>query len=159
MTTNGAVREFTGKHMLAIMLAFFGVVFAVNFTMVYFARHSWTGLVVENSYVASQEFNEKTAVMEADAALDVHPRLSVDQGILKLTLLTKAGEPVTASSVKVSLGRPSDDGEDFTVGLTEKAPGHFEVAHDLALGVWTGTVSADLPGHGAWSRPLRIVLK
>ena len=66
MTGNRTMREFTGKHMLAIMIAFFGVVFAVNFTMVYFSRHSWTGLVVENSYVASQEFNEKTAAQMGD---------------------------------------------------------------------------------------------
>lgn len=159
MTGNGTMREFTGKHMLAIMLAFFGVVFAVNFTMVYFARHSWTGLVVENSYVASQEFNEKTAAMEADAALDVHPDLTVEQGVLKLSLHTKAGEPVPATSVKVTLGRPSDDGEDFTVELAAGAPGHFEVAKDIASGQWTGMLSAELPGHGAWSRPIRLVLK
>ena len=159
MTGNGTMREFTGKHMLAIMIAFFGVVFAVNFTMVYFSRHSWTGLVVENSYVASQEFNEKTAAMEADAALDVHPILTLEQGVLKLSLHTKAGDAVPATAVKVSLGRPSDDGEDFTAELAATTPGHFEVPRDLAKGQWTGTVSADLAGHGTWSRPIRIVLK
>lgn len=145
MTENGTVREFTGKHMLAIMIAFFGVIFAVNFTMVYFARHSWTGLVVQNSYVASQEFNEKTAEMEASAALDVHPTVTVEQGVLKLALLTRAGEPVVATAVKIALGRPSDDGEDFTVELAAKDAGHYEVAQQLGKGQWTGFVTAELP--------------
>ena len=70
--SNGT-RQFTGKHMLAIMLGFFAVVLAANMTMVYFARHSWTGLVVENSYVASQQFNAKMAETRAQAAL--HERL------------------------------------------------------------------------------------
>jgi nitrogen fixation protein FixH len=52
-------REFTGRHMLMIMLAFFGVIITVNVVMARFAMTSWTGLVVENSYVASQQFNEK----------------------------------------------------------------------------------------------------
>ncbi len=38
------------------MVAFFGVIIAVNVTMATIAIASWTGLVVQNSYVASQEF-------------------------------------------------------------------------------------------------------
>ncbi|TIS18850.1 MAG: cytochrome oxidase, partial [Mesorhizobium sp.] len=50
-------REFTGRHMLISILAFFAVVIGVNLTMATFAHRSWTGLVVENTYVASQQFN------------------------------------------------------------------------------------------------------
>ncbi|RWK14298.1 FixH family protein, partial [Mesorhizobium sp.] len=58
MTANAEKpRVFTGRHMLAIILAFFGVVIAVNLTMATLANTSWTGLVVENTYVASQQFN------------------------------------------------------------------------------------------------------
>ena len=52
-------RRFTGGHMLALVCGFFGVVIAVNLTMALFATGSWTGLVVKNSYVASQHFNEE----------------------------------------------------------------------------------------------------
>ena len=50
-------RPFTGWHMTAILIAFFGVVVAVNFTMARYASATFGGIVVENSYVASQEFN------------------------------------------------------------------------------------------------------
>lgn len=159
MSNTGATREFTGKHMLAIMLGFFAVVLTANMTMVYFARHSWTGLVVENSYVASQEFNEKTAEMLAAAAIDVHPSVTFETGTLKVVLHTKSGEPVPAQTVKVTLGRPSHESEDRTVDLSSTGPGVFEMAQTLGPGQWTGTVSADLPGHGAWSRPIRVVVK
>lgn len=49
--------KFTGRHMAAILVAGFGIVVAVNFTMAALASSSFGGLVVENSYVASQKFN------------------------------------------------------------------------------------------------------
>ena len=52
--TNG---KFTGWHMTAILVAFFGVVMAVNFTMARMAVSSFGGTVVDNSYVASQKYN------------------------------------------------------------------------------------------------------
>ena len=62
-------RGFTGRHMTAILVVFFGVVIAVNFTMARYARATFGGLVVENSYVASQEFNQWLDEAEAGDAL------------------------------------------------------------------------------------------
>ena len=50
-------RRFTGWHFTAIIVAFFGVVVAVNLTMAVFATRTFGGVVVENSYVASQKYN------------------------------------------------------------------------------------------------------
>lgn len=49
--------EFTGRHMAATMIIGFGIVIAVNFTMAYHATSGFGGVVVKNSYVASQKFN------------------------------------------------------------------------------------------------------
>lgn len=49
--------RFTGWHMTAILVTFFGVVMAVNFTMARMAVSSFGGTVVDNSYVASQKYN------------------------------------------------------------------------------------------------------
>lgn len=62
-------QSFTGRHMAAILVAFFGVIILVNFTMARFASASFGGIVVENSYVASQEFNGWLDRAEADRAL------------------------------------------------------------------------------------------
>ncbi|CAN5652759.1 hypothetical protein BH11ACT8_BH11ACT8_25200 [soil metagenome] len=52
---------FTGRHMLAVVFAFFGTVITVNFVMAYLATGTFPGLVVENSYVASQNYNQSLA--------------------------------------------------------------------------------------------------
>ncbi|MEO7914471.1 MAG: FixH family protein [Novosphingobium sp.] len=51
------IRRFTGWHMTAILVSFFGIVIVVNFMMARFAVTTFGGVVVENSYVASEHFN------------------------------------------------------------------------------------------------------
>ncbi|MEO1102369.1 MAG: FixH family protein, partial [Pseudomonadota bacterium] len=46
-------KRFTGWHMLAILVTFFGVVVTVNITMAVLAHTSWTGLLAKNGYRAS----------------------------------------------------------------------------------------------------------
>jgi len=58
-------RRFTGWHMAAILVAFFGVVIAVNATMAFFASSTFGGVVVENSYVASQHYDHWLAEARA----------------------------------------------------------------------------------------------
>ena len=50
-------REFTGRDMAKILVAGFGLVVAVNFGMATIAARSFSGTVVDNSYIASQKFN------------------------------------------------------------------------------------------------------
>ena len=54
-----AERKFTGKHALAVFVGAFGVIIAVNLVLAYNAVKTFPGLEVKNSYVASQEFNER----------------------------------------------------------------------------------------------------
>lgn len=62
-------RTFTGRHMTAILVAFFGVVIAVNSLNAHLARTTFGGEVVENSYVASQEYNRWLDEAKAEKAL------------------------------------------------------------------------------------------
>lgn len=71
-------RPFTGRHMLAAMLGFFGVVIAVNVTMAWFASTTFGGTVVDNSYVASQSFNRWLAAGRAQRALGWSVALDLD---------------------------------------------------------------------------------
>ena len=50
-------KPFTGWHMTAILVGFFSTVIAVNVYMAHAAISTFGGTVVDNSYVASQEFN------------------------------------------------------------------------------------------------------
>lgn len=62
-------RTFTGWHMTGILVAFFGVVIAVNLLNAHYASSTFGGEVVENSYVASQDFNGWLDEAQAERAL------------------------------------------------------------------------------------------
>ena len=68
---------FTGWHMLAIMIMFFGTIITVNLIMAWNASHSWSGLVVQNTYVASQQFNGKVALAKELAASGIEGNLTI----------------------------------------------------------------------------------
>ena len=58
-------RELTGRHVLAITLAAFGVIIAVNMVMAVKAVSTFPGLETPNSYVASQRFDRDRAAQAA----------------------------------------------------------------------------------------------
>lgn len=151
-------RPFTGRHMLMIMLTFFAVVLTANLTLVYYANHSWTGLVVPNSYVASQEFNATTQKLE-QAAADFHATLDYQSGKLKITLHDNNGKAASSGNVVVTLGRPSHEGEDKSIALLESGDGVFSADIVLGKGQWSGTVTADIAGRAPWQRPVRLFVK
>jgi nitrogen fixation protein FixH len=136
-------RTFTGRHMLAAMVAFFGVIVAVNLTMATFAVKSWTGLVVQNSYVASQEFNDRAAAGRAQAALGWQTELAYSNGELRYTLVREDGAAVALTDILVALGRPAYEAEDTTIVLTPNGDGGFGGNVKLGDGQWIVRVSAE----------------
>ena len=101
-------RRFTGWHMTGILVAFFGVVIAVNFGMGYLAVHTFSGEVVENSYDASQVFNtwldaaakEKALGWNAPVARQIDGRLAIEvtgAGTQNATITGEAWRPLGTS--------------------------------------------------------------
>ena len=72
--------RFTGWHMTAILVAFFGIVMAVNFYMARMAVGTFGGTVVDNSYVASQEYNAWLGAAARQDKLGWNVRVSLDAG-------------------------------------------------------------------------------
>lgn len=139
----GQAGEFTGRHMLLIMLAFFGVIIAVNVAMAMFATSSWTGFVVRNSYVASQEFNEKAAQGRAQAALGWSGTLAVDRGAIRYRLVDRAGDPVALAAVNVIFRRPTSDAEDRSFALGRAGQGWHSAEGTMRDGVWIVEVDSE----------------
>lgn len=67
--SNQTAKPFTGYHMAAILIGFFGIVIAVNIYMAKVAVGTFGGTVVDNSYVASQQYNEWLAEADKEAKL------------------------------------------------------------------------------------------
>ncbi|MFM7027069.1 MAG: FixH family protein [Chakrabartia sp.] len=76
-------RSFTGWHMTAILVGFFTIVVGVNIFMARAAIGSFGGTVVENSYVASQRYNQWLARADAQKQLGwaVQATLSADRHV------------------------------------------------------------------------------
>src|SRR5690606_22253918 len=70
------MRQFTGRHMAIVIVAFFGVVMAVNVLMATLAVRTFGGTVVDNSYVASQGYNRWLAEAKQQEALGWRAEIS-----------------------------------------------------------------------------------
>ncbi|MGC4025457.1 MAG: FixH family protein [Mesorhizobium sp.] len=156
MSAKGHSAGFTGRHMLLIMFAFFGVIIAVNVTMAYLARSSWTGLVVENSYVASQQFNAKMAETRAQEALGWTSNLVIADGRVRYGLSDNSGNPVRLKSVSVTFMHPVDDREDEHFDLVRGGDGIFDGPHTFSDGVWLVEVAADAGLEKPYRETLRV---
>jgi nitrogen fixation protein FixH len=157
MTQIALQKRFTGWHMLLIMVGFFGVVFFVNGMLVYSALHSWTGLVVENSYVASQTFDTDTQRL-ATARKDLRHQLHYQDGQLKLGLMTVGGEHADATDIKIDIGRPADNSQDQSLTLIADGQGGFFATTKLSSGVWTGNIKGRLNGSSDIVLPFRLIV-
>jgi len=137
---------FTGWHMLAIMLAFFGTIITVNFTMAYFATSTWSGLVVKNTYVASQEFNGKTAAIKEMLATGIAGDLSVDTKGMRYRLTLPNNVPVVANSVLAHFKRPVGEHQDFELVLTPAGDGLYLAETAVLPGSWIVEIKATKGG-------------
>lgn len=154
-----APREFTGRHMLAIMLAFFGVIIAVNLTLATLAGRSWTGLEVKNSYVASQDYNAALAVADRQRARGWQSKLVHEAGSLTLTVTTASGNAVRRAELEALLKRPVHENDDRELKFQEVGPGVYRAATSMEPGAWDIDVRVLAPGDEPYRQVFRILVK
>lgn len=152
-------KEFTGKHMLGVMVAFFGVIITVNLVMARFAVSTWSGLVVPNTYVASQEFNAKAAESRAIAALGFKVEIGADADGLEIVFTDAEGRPAIADSLVAALRRPVGEHQDREMVLARDADGVYRAPGELAEGEWIATVVATRGGETLYKRARRFHVK
>ena len=130
-------RRFTGRHMLTIMLAFFGVVVAVNMLMATLAARTFGGTVVDNSYVASQRFNSWLAEGRAQERLGWTARLSLD-GARRVGVAVREGESALAGAELHAVARhPLGQAPDIALDFRTDGPGAYMSRTALPAGRWT----------------------
>lgn len=136
-------RPFTGRHMLVVVLLFFGTIIAVNVGLAVEASRSWTGLLAKNGYVASQEFNERLAAAEAARAWGWRVEAAAADGRLAIAALGPEGRPIHRAVVSARVERPVGDREDHAVALVAGGGGRWRAAERLAPGLWHVIVDID----------------
>ncbi len=152
-------KPFTGRHMIMVMVAFFGVIISVNLLMAYYANSTWSGLVVKNSYVASQEFNQTVADVKEQDALGWKDSLEASDGKIIFSLQDANGTPVAITSVKMIFRRPVTDSADMTIDLAAGPAAVWQAAHALSDGVWIAEIDVTSPNNKPWRDTKRFAVK
>lgn len=125
--------RFTGKHMAAIFVGGFGIVIAVNLLMASIAVGSFHGTVVDNSYVASQNYNGWIHKAEASRALgwQAVPHRRADGRVVLETLLVPTGAAITAE-----VERPLGEREATILSFTDQGQGRWLSTETIGAGRW-----------------------
>ena len=137
-------RTLDGRHVLAIVGAFFAAVFLVNGAMIYAALSTNTGVVGSEPYRKGLHYNERIAADVSQRRLGWTDSLSVgrDGGVV-FTLAAPDGRPIAGLRTAGILGRPSTNRHDIALALSEVAPGRYEAQiGPLAEGTWLIAIDA-----------------
>ena len=139
-------RQFTGKHITAILVGGFGIVVAVNFLMAGLAVSKFGGVVVENSYVASQKFNDWLDEAERGEALGWSAQVERFDGRL---LVRTEGMPDMAM-LTAEARRPIGEQQVIALGFAPDGNGEFISNEELPGGRWTIRLSV-VAGDESWT--------
>lgn len=102
-------RAFDGRRMALILVTGFAVVIAVNFYAAFVASRTFGGVVVENSYVASQKYNDWLEQAEAERALGWTARARrLSDGRIAVTLDGVPAGAIIEGAARHPLGRQPD---------------------------------------------------
>ena len=152
------MEKFTGWHMLAIVVLFFGVIMSVNLTLAWYANSSWTGLVVKNSYVASQHFNEDQVERRRQIAMGWQSEIEYGEGRLSVHLSDADGKPVVLDRLEAKVGRPAFEADDRVVVLLPAGGGIYRGETELASGIWQADLKASDTPEKTWEHAIRFVV-
>lgn len=137
---------FTGRHITAIIVAFFAVVIAVNLYMARSAISTFGGVVVDNSYVASQKYNSWLQEARREKALGWSAKAH-RRGDGKL-IVTLAGAPADAA-LSGDAWHPLGRRPDIPMQFARQSDGSFLSDQVLPRGRWRMRLEAKA-GSALW---------
>lgn len=149
-------RRFTGWHMTTILVAFFAVVITVNIVMARFALSTFGGAVVENSYVASQHYNEWLARAAAQDRLGWDKSATLDADRHIELVVGSQGKPLDGLTTTATLSHPHGQLPARAVHFAPAADGRLISRETVPAGRWRLDLSVR---HGADEARYRIDLQ
>src|SRR3954452_4233062 len=114
----------TGRKVLLMVVAFFGVVFGVNLIMMKFAIQTLPGTEVDSAYSASLAYEKEIAAAHDQSARDWHVDAHVRRGpdgraTLQVEARDSSGRPMSGLEFQGHFERPTDRRADQAVRLAE----------------------------------------
>jgi nitrogen fixation protein FixH len=134
-------RILTGRHVLQWLVAFFGIVFAVNGVLVRAAISTFGGVETLSSYRAGLQFEQEVGLVQRQDALhwQVTGKLARDSAgvaVLDVTARDAQGAPLSGLTADARLAHPADDRLDRVIAVRSVAGGVFHGAAQAQPGQW-----------------------
>lgn len=163
-------RPVTGRMVLFGMLAFFGIIFAANGALVFYALESWPGLTTDKAYQEGIDYNRTLDAAAVQARLGwtsavvfaatEKPASGPWTGQVRLSLTGRGNAPVTGMDVRVRFRRPVKEGADVTAILMPTAPGRYAAPVGLPLaGRWYADIDAGRNGKTVYRMRHELMVK
>jgi nitrogen fixation protein FixH len=140
MTRSQAPKPLTGRKVLFMLVAFFGVVIGVNLVMMRFAIQTLPGTEVDSAYRASLAYGKEIVAARDQNVrnwkVDAHVERSGQGGAtLQIEARDNNGQPMSGLKFQGRFERPTDRRADLPVSLAE-----------VGIGIYRGSALAIAPG-------------
>jgi nitrogen fixation protein FixH len=155
----------TGRHVFAILVAFFGTIASADRFLLWSAVRTWSGAETTSAYKAGQLYGGEVARARAQAGLGWRLEASLERqpsGAAQVRVAARDanGAALLGRELSATLQRPTDKRADLLLDLTERPPGLYsgEVAA-MAPGQWDLVIDVSERGERAFRRTTRLVLR
>lgn len=157
-------RPLTGGNVLFMLLAFFGIVIAVNLIMMKLAIQTLPGTEVDSAYSASLAYEKEIgAAHDQDARdwkVDAHIQRVADGGAtVTVEVRDNSGKPMSGLTFQSRFERPTDRRSDLPVSFAEVGMGIYRgYAPVIQAGQWDLVLEADAAGQRMFLSKNRVLL-
>jgi nitrogen fixation protein FixH len=164
MQKSSVSKPLTGRQVLLMLVAFFGVVIGVNVTMMKLAILTLPGTEVDSAYTASLGYEKEImAAHDQDARhwqVDAHVQRGANGGAtLEVQARDGSGRPMTGLKFQGRFERPTDKRADLPVELAEVGIGVYRgSASSIAPGQWDLVLEGDAAGRRMFLSKNRVLL-
>ena len=157
-------RPLTGRKVLFMLVAFFGVVIGVNMIMMKLAIQTLPGTEVDSAYSASLAYESEIAAAHDQNARNWKVDARVERGpgggaTLQVEARDDSGKPMSGLKFYGRFQRPTDSRADQPVALAEVASGVYRGSAPLiAPGQWNLVLEGDAGGQRMFRSKNRVLL-
>lgn len=157
-------KPLTGRMVLFMLVAFFGVVIGVNMIMMRLAIQTLPGTEVDSAYKASLAYEKEIAAAHDQDArnwkVNAHIERAADgSATLQVEARDNSGMPMSGLKFQGRLERPTDRRADQPVGLSEVGSGIYRgSAPTIEAGQWDLVLEGDVAGQRMFLSKNRVLL-
>ena len=130
-------KQLTGRHVLLILFAFFGVTFAVNAYFTVVAVTSFRGEDVPRSYRQGLEYNDTIAARSVQNELGWQVQVNHTDKEVILFIQNNLNRPLSNLKIQAKLRHPVDTDKDQAIAFIEDPDGLYRAPVRSLSGRWS----------------------